>query len=283
MKRFVSGKPCESSRIALFCLASILIASAAAAGVPAVPAVGLGNVQFILFGEIASGSDYDFIDVVGANRQVIGPLDRLFSAGAFANGDYTTEYAIGSDNGALYTLDVTTGAESLVGSTGSSGARMSMRWNPLSGAMTAVQPAADCSSSMLLAIDLATGLATPIGALDGVCAQSMAIDASANVYLLDAATSSLDRIDGTTGDLETVGPLGFAFGPGAAMDIDVTSGLLFLYDFDGTDAVYAVDTSTGFAQVIAPLGSDFPTMTAFAFGFTSGATIFIDGFDVAGQ
>jgi len=283
MKRFVSRKPFESSLIALACLACALIASAATADVPAAPAVGLGAVQFALFGEIASGSDYDFIDVVGANRHVIGPLDRLFSAGAFAHGDYATEYVIGSENGDLYTLDVATGAENRVGATGSGGARMSMRWNPLTDTMTAVQPEADCSSSLLLTIDLTTGLATPIAGLDGVCAQSMAIDASANVYLLDAATSSLDRIDGTTGDLETIGPLGFAFGPGAAMDIDVTSGMLFLYDFDGTQTVYAVDMLTGFAQAIAPLGENFPTMTAFALGFTSTATIFADGFDIAQQ
>jgi hypothetical protein len=281
MKRFVSGKPFESSQIALSCLASALLVSAATAGVPSAPAVGLGNVQFVLFGEVASGSGYDFIEVVGASQQVIAPLDRLFSAGAFANGDYTTEYVIGSENGTLYTLDVTTGAESLIGATGSSGARMSMRWNPLAGTMTAVQPEADCSSSLLTTIDITTGLATPIGSLGGVCAQSMAIDASANIYLLDAATSSLDRIDGTTGDLETIGPLGFAFGPGAAMDIDVTSGMLFLYDFDGTHAMYAVDTTNGFAQALGPLGDDFPTLTAFAFGFTSAATIFADGFEVA--
>jgi hypothetical protein len=79
-----------------------------------------------------------------------------------------------------------------------------------------------------------------IGGLNGVCAQSMAIDASANTYLLDAETYSLDRVDGTTRNLATIGALGFAFGRVAAMDIDPTSGMLFLYDFDGTHAVYAV-------------------------------------------
>ncbi len=154
-----------------------------------------------------------------------------------------------------------------------------MRWDPANGSTLAVKPLAGCADSALYTIDLATGAATLISPLIGTCVQSMAIDSAGAVFLLDRATSALERIDSDTGAIETIGSVGFDVDDTSSMDFDSASGILYLISApNGVNSLYIVDTTLGGATLIAPLGWGIP-LTAFAATTTPIDTIFADGFD----
>lgn len=239
-----------------------------------------GSATPALYGEAPDGAGYDYIVVDVDGVQVIAPLNRLFSAGTFANNDSSHEYAIETSTGTLYTIDTTNGTTTAIGGTGGlSGAQVSMRWDPTDGSTLAVKPLSGCADSALYSIDLATGAATLIGPLTGTCVQSMAIDSTGTIYLLDRTTSTLERIDDNTGTIETIGPLGFDVDDTSSMDFDRSSDSLYMFSApNGVNNLYSVDTVLGQATLIGPLGVDVP-VTAVAAGIRPLDAIFADGFE----
>ncbi|MGA9423173.1 MAG: hypothetical protein WBW61_12495 [Rhodanobacteraceae bacterium] len=264
-------------------LATTALVSNAAASIsydiaPGRPRPDAPSGTLAFYGEVPDGAGYDYV-VFAAGGGVIAPLDRLFSAGTFANDDFSREYAIESASGILDTIDIATGAVTAIGSTGLVDPRTSMRWDSHSGVTFAVEPMPDCTASSLYSVDLASGAATLIAPLAGSCVKSMAIDPAGTIYLLDIATDALERYDSDSGAVDLVGPLDFDVDDTTSMDFSGAS----LYAVSGAggskgDNLYILDTTTGLSQIIGVIDVENP-ITAFATGVRRPDAIFADGFD----
>ncbi len=158
-----------------------------------------------------------------------------------------TAYSIGS--GSLYSIDIVSGAETLIGSLGVVGDFEALAFDPTSGTL---YTASDGDS--LYTVNTATGAATLVGATASVSGNTgMAFDGTGQGYLLgnDFTTGFLESFDKTTGAATTVGSQTVALS-GAAF---VGSTLYGTSDNGGGGGVLAtVDTTTGVATTVGSLG-----------------------------
>lgn len=212
-------------------------------------------------------SQFETFDALSPGTvEVVAPTGyRLWTGGAFVDGDFSKFYVLGGlafippgDADMLVAIDTATGAETIIGPADS----QSYGWNGMaydstSGNLYAV---AGCgTNSRLAAIDRQTGTATPIGTLPNeTCTIAIAIDAGGDMYGLDIVTDALYAIDKTTGDDALIGSIGFNANYSQDMAFDQSTGILYLAGFDAdasTDSIYTVDVTTGLASVVGPLGA----------------------------
>jgi hypothetical protein len=209
---------------------------------------------------------------------VLSQMNHALLTGAFANGDYSTEYAI-DDTFTLVKIDTATGVVTLVGALSgiSDALHISLAIAPDTGIAYALVAQAPCTSSILYVVDLINGATTLVGAAGG-CMQSMVYASDGTIYALDRDNDNLATLYPDATDIGSVGfPLDdadtLAFAPG--------SDILWLFAFNpdlGTNVLYTVDRQTGDATLIGELGTSAP-ITAVALGGPLPDAIFADGFD----
>jgi len=236
-----------------------------------------------MFAEIPLNSawGYDYVRILPSSV-TIGHLDRFFTAGEFADNDFSREYAIEFPSGDLYTIDTSNAEVTRIGSTGLGSHVTGIRWDASSGVSYAMTVAPDCSKSSLYTLDL-TGATALVGIANGVCLITMAIDASGAAYGIDPTLDSLFAIDTTTGATTLIGSIGFNIDRGTAMDFVIGSPVLFVIGDDvssNTRWLFTVDVGTGNPTPIGPFGARGPALGAFAIG-TFSPQIFGDGFGSA--
>lgn len=225
-----------------------------------------------------TGGNFVRIDFI--NRPVyIGPLDRLFATGAFADNDFSKEYMIWYATGDLYSIDVRNAYPTLIGTPSTPGnGPLGMHWDPVSGHMFLVATDASCATSTLYRLDVSDASTVEVGSTPG-CIIGLAIDAEGRAFGIDQTSEALVSIDTTTGASTPIGPLGFrAERLISGLDFHPESGLLYLFASDpdaGIRGIYTVDTTLGNATLVGTYDRSFLGL-AFAQQFDS---ILANGFD----
>jgi DNA-binding beta-propeller fold protein YncE len=116
-----------------------------------------------------------------------------------------TLYGVSSLNNGLYEINKTTGAATLIGTSGLT-SFTNLGWNSLTGTMYATNSGTDS----LYTMNLATGAMTLVGALSGPTnPNGLAFDAENGIlYLVDNSTDSLYNVNMTTGAATLIGSTG---------------------------------------------------------------------------
>jgi hypothetical protein len=174
-----------------------------AAGSKAHPRVPFAPGAVATFAETLSSSPLAYVTFDASAPGTLTPIatfSNMFFDGTFANNDFTREYAADYPAGDLYTIDTTTGAQALIGSTGTPpGSVTGIRWDSSTG--NTYLMASTCSGSTLYTMDLSSGATTLVGSSSGTCIIDIAIDPSGLMYGVDIVADTLVAIDKTTGGL----------------------------------------------------------------------------------
>ena len=181
----------------------------------------------------------------------IGATMTSLFAGDFLAGDFTTLYAISYDNNNLYTVDVATGAYTLVGpSTPPTG----QSWTGLTGTPdgTLYGLTTDIATSNLVTVNPDTGAVTVLGPLSGLAG---GIDLAYNtdddmIYIVDLITDSLFRVDPDTLATTLVGALGVSANYAQGMDYEEESGVLYWAAYTTAGELRIIDTITGASSLV---------------------------------
>jgi len=181
----------------------------------------------------------------------IGATMTSLFAGDFLAGDFTTLYAISYDNNNLYTVDVATGAYTLVGpSTPPAG----QSWTGLTGTPdgTLYGLTTDIATSNLVTVNPDTGAVTVLGPLSGLAG---GIDLAYNtdddmIYIVDLITDSLFRVDPDTLATNLVGALGVSANYAQGMDYEEESGVLYWAAYTTAGELRIIDTTTGASSLV---------------------------------
>jgi DNA-binding beta-propeller fold protein YncE len=148
---------------------------------------------------------------------------------------------------ALFSIDISTGAATLIGATGLSIIEGDLALNPVTGVLYGVQQVG-ASVLQLFTVDLDTGAGTIVGAVaGGADLSALSFDTAGNLFVLDTGTDRLLRVDDTTGAVLDSVALSLPLGTRAGMDVDPETGVMYVADGGtaGTDSLYTLDTTTG--------------------------------------
>jgi hypothetical protein len=225
---------------------AVVVLSAAAAA-PAL--AGSSNPHLVA---IDSSRAFFEIDVATGAKTPLGTASaNLVTPAALAIGPGNVVYASSTTNDALYTLDLLTGAATLVGPYGDTAVIMhGLEYVPTTDTLYGVSS----HNNGLYVINRSTGTATLVGTSGLASFTNLGWNSATGVmYATNSGSDSLYTIDLATGSVTLVGPLlgptnpnGLAFHPG--------SGTLFLVD-NATDTFYSLNTATGAATPIGTTGA----------------------------
>jgi hypothetical protein len=180
-------------------------------------------------------------------------------AGDFAVGQQDRFYVITNDDNAFHSIttggSITTFGLSEPVSSGETWTELAS--NPVDG--TLYGATSDGSASYIYTIDPATGEATRIAQVAAPVLISIAIDEFGQMYGLEIVDDVLIRIDKATGDVETIGSIGFDANFAQGMDYDLATGRLYMAAYNnagnGRGELRIADTDTGETTLVGLLGS----------------------------
>jgi hypothetical protein len=258
-------------------LHAFVVSCAAMASLAAAPA-SAGSIGFTAYASVAGPEGgFEYVRLFPGDV-VLSQLDHALLSGAFANGDYSTEYAI-DDTLTLVKIDTATGvvtsAGALIGFDDSS--HISFTIDSGTGLAYALVARSPCTSSDFYGVDLTNGTTLLIGAVEG-CMQSMVYAADGTIYALDRHNGNLATL---FPDVADIGSIGLTLDDADTLAFAPGSDILLLFAFNpdlGTNVLYSVDTSTGAATLIGSIGGADP-MAAVALGGPLPDAIFDDGFE----
>ncbi len=157
---------------------------------------------------------------------------------------YTRATIAGNDN--IYTVDLATGAMTLVGDSGLDPASRALSMHP-DGTLYGAR------NGSLYTYNTVTGVASVVGPFDccGIV-QDMTFDGDGNLWLLSSNPSRLFSVNVGTGAATEVGPLNRGLMTGLAVDCDGT-----MFGTDGaTDTLVTIDPTTAAATTVGTFGFD---------------------------
>ncbi len=175
-----------------------------------------------------------------------GTSGDFIAGGSWAEGVwYGEEYG----TGALYTIDPSSGAMSLVGYGSAAGGFNAIAYDVTTSTMFGCDY--NGSSCGLYSIDLSSGANTYIGDVGlGALVIGLACDASGNLYAADLFTDVLISVDKATGAGTVIGPLGININYAQDLEYDNENDVLYLAGYTATGELYTVDPSTGDATFV---------------------------------
>lgn len=202
------------------------------------------------------------------------PDEMTWSAGDFVGDDLKNLYAVTSNGGVLFRIDVDSGTVATIGATGigaNGGSVTGAAYDPVSGLFYVVSVSEDLlGRSKLYTVDPATGASSFVGGISipgmqAIAITDIAIDAGGAMYGFEGLSHALVAIDRASGDADVVGDTGIFTQYAAAMDFDDGDGRLYLVAIDNADTSglvtksYVVDPVTGAATALGVLqtGGDF--------------------------
>ena len=224
-------------------------------GVP-IAGIAFGPAVACMIGLDLTSSLYDISAADGSGSNVrLSTQGQLGGLALAADGTlYATRI---SGNGELYTLDIVTGAATLVGATTIGVGEGGLDFHPSSGELYAANGSIGAISGQLYTINTSTGFATPIGQildefLNPIDSSALAFDSLGNLYVLKTGTvPELYEVDPTDASVISMVPI-TGFPPGltlGGMEFDDISDTLYV----AMNGVLAeVDPATGASTILGP-------------------------------
>lgn len=191
------------------------------------------------------------VDVPGTFTTIggVASYESVFAADTLP-GDDSTLYAIDNGTNDFFSVDVSTGTVTVIGTaTPTSG----HSWTGLAGAPdgTLYASSTTISASDLYTIDTGTGTATIVGTVTGAPALiGIAVDDGGAMYGLDIVNDELVSIDPATAAGAVVGPIGFNANYAQGMDFDPSDGTLYLAAYGASGELRTADTATGATTLV---------------------------------
>lgn len=190
---------------------------------------------------------------------IVAPSTGTFWAGDFVGADLTKTYQI-KDTNSLVTIDVATGAETVIGTLAAPPGGQTytgMTYDPITGNVYATS--CDITTSSLIQINVVTATATVIGPIsNSPCSIAIAATDDGQLYSYDIVNDSLLSINKTTGAGTIIGSIGFDANFGQGMDFDSATGAMFMSAFNNTSfqaELRIVDLATGNSSLVGALGA----------------------------
>ncbi len=180
-------------------------------------------------------------------------IGAMAAGGFFGSAEFGpdgTYYLIEQVNAELYTVDLATGATTLVGSTGVGLTGLTYDWS--------TDTFFGVSTTDLYTVDVTTGATTLVGSLG---AAGLFIDVAADcdglLYGYDLTDDNFYSIDPATGAATIIGALGYDANFGQGMSYDHSTGILYLSAFNNgtfTGQLRSVDVATGNTTLVFDWG-----------------------------
>lgn len=227
--------------------------------------------------EIPDKDVYAYIRYVGSASDPAGPasfslqdpgdlssisaqwLLNPLNSGSWANGQWYATVWAGSSPSPLVTVDLTTGARTVIGNTVAN--MNGISYNVNDNTMYGVAYDNSTYFSKLYTIDLLTGSSTLIGDVAQGTLVNLAIDGAGNAYTLNVSTNMLHQIDLSTGTSTIIGNVEFDAASAQDMEFDRETGELYMAAYDlyqggflgwvdlNTGAVLKIGSFEGNAQI----------------------------------
>ncbi|MCK4832718.1 MAG: DUF4394 domain-containing protein, partial [Anaerolineales bacterium] len=180
-----------------------------------------------------------------------------FYAGDFLGGDFSVLYVIDNATSTLFALDTATGKLTAIGpSAAASGHTWTgMAGDPTTGVMYAVSSSG--SVNTLYTLDLATGAPTAVGSASGGAIIDIAANAAGDLFGVDIVSDELVAVDKETGQVTSIGSLGFDASYAQGMDFDEEAGTLYLAAYNNSTSAAELriaDTGTGATTLVSAIG-----------------------------
>jgi len=193
---------------------------------------------------------YQLDKATGAATQTVTAGSAAGITGELAQDPVTkTVYLSSTGNDALFTLDVDTGAVTLVGPYGNSSIVMhGMEWDSSTNTLYGL------SDDDFYEIDTTTGTATLIGSTGLSGFGNIGYDSTNDVmYLISGGNDSLYTVNRATAQVTLIGPLNGPTNP-HSLAYDPSTDTLYLVD-PGTDVLSTVNRSTGAITAVGSFGT----------------------------
>jgi hypothetical protein len=175
-------------------------------------------------------------------------------------------YAISDLNSSLYTIDISTGAATFIGSAGFSpvATRFGIDFNPMSDQIRFVSDSGNNirinpDTGAVAAFD--SGINGATNSLDEIAyTNNFAGTTSTSLYGIDSATDSLYQItDANNGTTVLTGPLGVAADSRVGFDVSYDDGNAYAsLTVSGVSKLYTINLTTGAATAIGTIGAGTP-------------------------
>jgi len=232
-------------------------------------AENIGSDASIIFGYSADDDGFisfgvdtsDVLNILGDNSNTTD----FEAAGDIDPQDLNTAYVLTLVQGDFYSLDITTGTYTLLGTIAPPAGE---NWNgiefdPDTTALYAISSNFSTDSTLSI-IDIDALTATPVGTTGAPGMIAIAIDDEGNMYGHDVVTDSFYTIDIDTGVATLLAPLSFDANFGQDLEWDKVSQTLYMTAFNnviGAGEFRSVNIETGettFISNIGPEGSQIP-------------------------
>ncbi len=174
------------------------------------------------------------------------------TAGLAYNAANNTVYVTSSSNDSLYTLDVTTGAATLVGAYGVEAAVVmhGLEWNDNNSTLYG----SSSHNGGLYTINTTTGAATLVGTNGLTSFNNLVFAQNTNtMYGTNSSTDSFYSVDLSTGGYSLIGLIGGSTNPNS-MAFNTMTNTIFMAD-NSTDNLYTIDPATGAGTVVGSMGA----------------------------
>ena len=190
---------------------------------------------------------YDVNESTGetSNPRPLG-LDNTIGIAISPSG---TAYTVSASDESLYSIDVATGAATLIGKYRTAITEGDLDFDPISGVLYGIT-----TDDLLFTIDVANGAGTVIGgSLANGNYPAMVFDDAGNLYVYETGGNVLVTLDPTNANVLNSVPTD-PLGTLAGMEFDPTTGQLLIADSgtSGTDTLYTLDPVTGVLTVVGP-------------------------------
>jgi len=201
---------------------------------------------------LANFSSFDPTDGSVTTPIAVSPAVDFEGAGAVDPNDPTTGYAM-DVGGALYSVDIATGAYTLLGTVNQPGAETAsgLEFDPVSGTLYLLTT--DIFTSTLSTVDIGGLSTTPVGATGMAGGIGLAIDGAGNGWAYDIVDDNFYSVDLGTGAGALVGSIGFDanFGQGMCWDPNTDTVYMSAFNSGLFDSEWrSVDTGTGATTLI---------------------------------
>jgi DNA-binding beta-propeller fold protein YncE len=172
------------------------------------------------------------------------------TAGLARNATNGTIYLTSTGTDELFTVDLSTGTATLVGSYGTTTVVMhGLEWDGSTGTLYGG------SNGNLFTIDTTTGFATQVGASGLTSFTNLVhVPTTNTLYATNSGTDSFYLVDRTTGAMTLIGALGSGSTNPNGLAYNSENGLVYMVD-NSADNLYTIDVATGAATLIGSTGA----------------------------